>query len=133
MTVEKRNSLKMTVQTQILLFKKPQKSFHQSDAQWRILKSPGSLLAIDQSKAVVLVYFLLNVFGEGVSCRNLYYFVVYLYVNGSRSITSFGEERELICLLWFTCNYVVSVWRGFLFLWVLGLSLSLPYNYFTKD
>ena len=22
---------------------------------------------------------------------------------------------ELICLLLFTCNYVVSVWRGFLF------------------
>ena len=45
---------------------------------------------------------------------------------------------ELICLLLFTCNYVVSVWRGFLFLWVLGMgyvillwhSLSLPYNYF---
>ena len=30
-------------------------------------------------------------------------------------------KRELICLLWFTCNYVVSVWRGFLFLWVLGM------------
>ena len=48
-------------------------------------------------------------------------------------------KRELICLLLFTCNYVVSVWRGFLFLWVLGMgyvillwhSLSLPYNYFT--
>ena len=36
---------------------------------------------------------LLNVFGVGVSCRNLYSFVVYLYVNGSGSITSFGEER----------------------------------------
>ena len=44
------------------------------------------------------------------------------------------EKRELICLLLFTCNYVVSVWRGFLFLWVLGMgyvillwhSLSLP-------
>ena len=51
----------------------------------------------------------------------------------------FGK-RELICLLLFTCNYVVSVWRGFLFLWVLGMgylislwhSLSLPYNYFTN-
>ena len=50
----------------------------------------------------------------------------------------FGK-RELICLLLFTCNYVVSVWRGFLFLWVLGMgyvillwhSLSLPYNYFS--
>ena len=47
-------------------------------------------------------------------------------------------KRELICLLSFTCNYVVSVWRGFLFLWVLGMgyvillwhSLSLPYNYY---
>ena len=43
-------------------------------------------------------------------------------------------KRELICLLLFTCNYVVSVWRDFLFLLVLGmgyvillwLSLSLP-------
>ena len=49
-------------------------------------------------------------------------------------------KRELICLLLFTCNYAVSVWRGFLFLWVLGMgyvillwhSLSLPYNYFEK-
>ena len=49
----------------------------------------------------------------------------------------FGK-RELICLLSFTCNYVVFVWRGFLFLWVLGMgyvillwhSLILPYNYF---
>ena len=77
------------------------------------------------------------VFGVGVSCRNLYFFVVYLYVSGSVSITSVGEERELICLLLFTCKYVVSVWRGFRFLWMLGMgydillwhSLSLPYNY----
>ena len=27
------------------------------------------------------------------SCRKLYSFVVYLYVNGSGSITSVGEER----------------------------------------
>ena len=48
-------------------------------------------------------------------------------------------KRELICLLSFTCNYVVFVWRGFLFLWVLGMgyvillwhSLGLPYNYFV--
>ena len=32
-------------------------------------------------------------FGVGVSCRKLYYVVVYLYVNGSGSITSVGEER----------------------------------------
>ena len=62
----------------------------------------------------------------------LYSFVVYLYVNGSGSITSVGEERANL-----SANYVVSVWRGFLFLWVLGMgyvvllwhSLSLPYNY----
>ena len=61
-------------------------------AQRMILKPSGSLLATDRSKAVVLVYFLLNVFGVGVSCRNLYSFVEYLYVNGSGSITSVGEE-----------------------------------------
>ena len=54
---------------------------------------PGSLLATDRSKVVVLVWFLLNVFGVGVSCRKLYSFVVYLYVDGSGSITSVGEER----------------------------------------
>ena len=32
-------------------------------------------------------------FGIGVSCCKLYSFVVYLYVNGSGSITSVGEER----------------------------------------
>ena len=50
-------------------------------------------------------------------------------------------KRELICLLLLTCNYVVSVWRGFLFLWMLGMgyvillwhSLSLPYNYLGSD
>ena len=49
-------------------------------------------------------------------------------------------KRELICLLLFACNYVVFVWRGFLFLWVLGMgyfillwhSLSLPYSYFLS-
>ena len=82
-------------------------------------------------------------FRVGVSCRILYSFVVYLYVSGSGSITSVGEERKLICLdqLLFTCNYVVSVRRDFLFLWVLGMgyafllwhSLSLPYNYFSYN
>ena len=57
------------------------------------LSPPGSLLATDRSKAVVLVLFLLNVLGTGVSCRNLYSFVVYLYLSGSGSITSVGEER----------------------------------------
>ena len=51
----------------------------------------------------------------------------------------FGK-RELVCLLLFTCNYVVSVQRGFLFLWMLAMgyvillwhSLSLSYNYFVS-
>ena len=64
-------------------------------AQWRILKPPGSLLAIDRSKAVVLVYLLLNIFGVGVPCSNLYSFVIYLHVNG-RGITSVGEERAYL-------------------------------------
>ena len=45
--------------------------------------------------------------------------VSYLYVGCNGSITSVGEER--ICLLSFSCTYVVSVRRGFLFLWVLEM------------
>ena len=49
-------------------------------------------------------------------------------------------KREVICLLLFTCNYVVFVWRGFLFLLLLGMgyvillwhSLSLKYNYLAS-
>ena len=37
--------------------------------------------------------FLLNVFGVSVSCRILYSFVGYLYLSGSGSVTSDGEER----------------------------------------
>ena len=103
-------------------------------------EAPGTLLATGRSKAVVLVLFLLYVFGVGVSCRNLYFFVVYLYVNGSGSITSVGEERELMCLLLFTCNYMVFERRVSSFHWVHGMgydillwhSLSLPYNYFRS-
>ena len=77
--------------------------------------------------------------GVGVSGRFLYSIVSYLYVSFGGLITSVGEERELIFLLLFTCNYVVSVRRGFLFLLVLGIGyiflvwhfLGLPYNYFT--
>ena len=32
----------------------------------------------------------------GVSCRKLYSFVVYLYVSGSGSVTSVGEERAYL-------------------------------------
>ena len=62
----------------------------------------------------------------------LYSFVVYLYVNGSGSITSVGEERaNLSAVVYLACSYVVSVWRGFLFLWVRGMGyvilfLTLP-------
>ena len=47
-------------------------------------------------------------FGVGVSCRILYAFFGYLYVSGSGQLPRLGK-RELICLLLFTCNYVVSV------------------------
>ena len=78
-------------------------------------------------------------FGVCVSCRNLYSFVVYLYINGNGSITSVGEERAYLSAV-FTCNYVVSFWGGFIFLWVLGMcyvillwhSLNLPYNHFVR-
>ena len=40
-------------------------------------KAPGSLLATDRSKAVVLVLLLLIDFGVGVSCHILYSFVIY--------------------------------------------------------
>ena len=59
-------------------------------------------------------------FGVVVSCRVLYSIVSYVYVSYRGSITSVGEG-ELICLLSFTCDYVVSVRRDFLFLWVLGI------------
>ena len=80
-------------------------------------------------------------FGVGVSCHILYSIVSYLYVSYSESITSVGEERAIFFLLSFTCNYVVSVRRGFLFLLVLGMgcvillwhSLCLPYNYYTQN
>ena len=39
------------------------------------------------------MWFLLNGFGVGVSCHDLKSFVVYVYVNGSGSVTSVGEER----------------------------------------
>ena len=42
---------------------------------------------------VLLLYLIFQLQLVGVSCRNLYSFVVYLYVNGSGSITLVGEER----------------------------------------
>ena len=46
-------------------------------------------------------------------------FVQYLQVVAD-NLPRLGK-RELICQLSFTCNNVVSVRRGFLFLWVLGM------------
>ena len=44
-------------------------------------------------------------FGVVVSCRILYSFVGYLYVSGSGSVTSIGEERANLSAI----GYVVSV------------------------
>ena len=65
-------------------------------AQWRIIRSNGSLLATDRSKAVFLVQFLLNVFWSRCFVSLFVSFVVYLYVNGSGPITSVGEERAYL-------------------------------------
>ena len=80
-------------------------------------KPPGSLLATDRSKAVVLVWFLLNVFGVGVLCRKLCCFVVCLYVNGSGSVASVGEGRAGL-------SAVVCLWLCGLF-WGGGFPLPL--------
>ena len=47
------------------------------------LKSGICHLIFPQFLFIAFLLLLLNVFGVGVSCRNLYSFVVYLYVNGS--------------------------------------------------
>ena len=58
--------------------------------------------------------------GVGVSCPISYPIVSYLYVSFSEFITSIWEERVYF-LVSFTCNYVVSVRRGLLFLLVLRI------------
>ena len=62
-------------------------------ARWGIIGPPGGLLAADRSGAVVLVWFLLTVFGVGFSCRNLCSFIVCLCVGGVGSVALVGEER----------------------------------------
>ena len=65
--------------------------------------------------------------------------LIVVYIKAVADQLPLMGKRELICLLSFTCNYVVSVRRGFLFLWVLEMgcdillwhSLSLPCNYFA--
>ena len=67
-----------------------------------------------------------------------YSFVVYLYVSGSGSFTSVGEERANLSVVVYLKLCGIFVRRVFLFLWVLGMgyfhlcwhSLSLPYNYY---
>ena len=56
---------------------------------YKCVRGCAGIMGIFFSSAIIIRY----VFGVGVSCRNLYFFVVYLYVNGSGSITSVGEER----------------------------------------
>ena len=42
-------------------------------------------------------------------CYNLYSFVVYLYVNGSGSITSVGEERaNLSAVVYLLCGFCLE-------------------------
>ena len=54
----------------------------------------------------------------GISCRFLYLLlVIYMFVSCGELITT----RELIFLLSFTCNYVVSIRWGFLLHLVLGI------------
>ena len=86
-----------------------------------VLEPPPQWLAADRSKAVILGWFFLNVIWSGCfeSCFVFYFYSIYVICIGS--ITSVGEERELMCLHLFTCNHVVSVRRGFLFLLVLGM------------
>ena len=70
-------------------------------------------------------------------CFLIFIVLPWLYLGNSQV----SVYRTIGPTLVFTCNYVVSVWRGFLFLWVLGmgyvilllLSLSLPYNYFATE
>ena len=82
-----------------------------------------------------LVYLMLC--GVGVSCRILYLIVLLaIYMQAPADQLPRLGRRELICLLSFTCKNAVSFWRGFLFLYVLGMgcvillwhSLSFQYN-----
>ena len=52
-------------------------------------------VCINGDPGLSLTYFTArsNVFGVNVSCRYLYSFVMYLYVDGSGLITTVGEER----------------------------------------
>ena len=64
----------------------------------------------------------------GVSCRILYFFVVYLYVRGSGSVTSVWEERANLSVV-FTWNYVRVSLGALDGLRYFIVALSLPYTY----
>ena len=82
------------------------------------------------------MWFLLNVL-EWVLRVVVCVILLFIYLKTVEDQQPRLGKRELIFLLLFTCNYVVSVWRGFFFLRVLGMgyvillwhSLSLPCNY----
>ena len=57
------------------------------------------------------------------------YFVFYCLAVADQ-LPTLGK-RELIFLLSFSCNYVVSVWIGFLVLWVLGIGCVSSIVYWT--
>ena len=68
----------------------------------------------------------------------MYSFVVYLYLNGSGSITSVGEERAnlsavVYLLLCGFCLESSSGCLGWATLFYCGTPLSLPYNYFLFE
>ena len=57
--------------------------------------------------------------GVGASCRILHFVVSDLHVRFSELITAAGKNRAFF-LPSITCNYEVSVCRGFLFLLAMG-------------
>ena len=71
----------------------------------------------------MLLWDLVDVFGVGILCCILFSIDSCLFVSCNRSIASFGEEKaNLSALVYlFTCNYVISIWRSFLFLLALGM------------
>ena len=67
----------------------------------------------------------------------MYSFVVYLYVNGSGSITSVGEERANLSAVVYLllCGFCLERFPfplGMGYVILLWHSLSIPYNYFES-
>ena len=70
---------------------------HHRNSDTKTAKYVGHVAAMSISGKKNFKYLLLSIEPPGtqdnVSCRKLHSLVVYLYVNGSGSITSVGEER----------------------------------------